>query len=574
MTGSLPRRCSLTVFLYIAIWGWLSIASQPAQGGGITYLPNTTSKDVMGPHPNLSLLTWQLPQGLLVADRLASGNKNRYGAAFEPAYSASEWFLIRITARSQDQGHLRNHGLSHDPSHRDVATNLSGFGTIHLFDDGVFLIEVPQNRLSELAQVSGEKVRIPLTPPPAGWDRVFRPTPTPFPQKEDEQLSKVAFIQEVDADSFYQTLQEITGATTFWHDGSEHTVSTRYYNTADKELVGEYLATILTNYGYSVEFDEFVYNGWICRNIVATKLGTTTPDEYVVVGGHYDSTSPIGYSLAPGAEDNGSGTSLVMEVARIAANREFQKSVQFVLFDSEEQGLNGSYHFVDEAITDGRNIVAAITADMVTWYASHYAVIIEGETPWEWLMTIMESNVDTFTNLGYRKDYFSWGSDHVPFQQAGIAAFLAIDWDWNSYPHYHQTTDTWDNVAATAEIGVEITKACAGTLADLAILLPPISNVGDHPPGPAVALEAHPNPFNPQVSITYRLQESGLGQLAVFDLSGRRLVILASGLLADGDHTVTWDGRDAHGRMLSSGIYICFLETENANTSLKLNLTR
>jgi hypothetical protein len=148
--------------------------------------------------------------------------------------------------------------------------------------------------------------------------------------------------------------------------------------------------------------------------------------------------------------------------------------VQFVLFDSEEQGLNGSEHFVDEAVADGRVIVSAITADMVTWYSSNYGVIIEGETEWETLMSVMEDAVADHTTLNSRKDYYSWGSDHVPFQQAGIPAFLAIDWDWGSYPHYHQTSDTWANVASTAHIGYEITQACAATLAEVAGLQPPV----------------------------------------------------------------------------------------------------
>ena len=85
---------------------------------------------------------------------------------------------------------------------------------------------------------------------------------------------------------------------------------------------------------------------------------------------------------------------------------------------------------------------------MACSYDTNFGVIIEGETPWESLMTVMEDAVADHTELNSRKDYNSWGSDHVPFQQAGIPAFLAIDWDWNSYPHYHESTDDWGNLAA------------------------------------------------------------------------------------------------------------------------------
>ena len=56
----------------------------------------------------------------------------------------------------------------------------------------------------------------------------------------------------------------------------------------------------------------------------------------------------------------------------------------------------------------------------------------------------------------------------MPFQQAGIPAFLAIDLDWGSYPHYHETSDTWDEVEATVGIALQIARAAAGTLADVA----------------------------------------------------------------------------------------------------------
>ena len=128
-----------------------------------------------------------------------------------------------------------------------------------------------------------------------------------------------AFVALFDEAAFQQVLREISGAVSFIHDGSPRGVKTRYHDSADKNLVGDYLFEKLVGYGYTVEFDDFIYNGTPCRNLVATKTGVTSPDEYVVVGGHYDSTSEQPAALAPGAEDNGSGSSLVMEVARMAA---------------------------------------------------------------------------------------------------------------------------------------------------------------------------------------------------------------------------------------------------------------
>ena len=155
----------------------------------------------------------------------------------------------------------------------------------------------------------------------------------------------------------------------------------------------------------------------------------------------------------------------------------------------------------------GRTIVSAITADMVSFYDDDYGVIIEGETPWESLMTVMEDAVADYTTLSSRKDYSSWGSDHVPFQQAGIPAFLAIDWDWGSYPHYHESTDNWANVAATAHIGSEITQACAATLAEVAGLRS-MSSFRVSPFGSFDAEGQSGGPFTP-ASMDYTVENAG-----------------------------------------------------------------
>ncbi len=561
MIRYIARGFFTLALLTCIICGWLLTDSPKASAAGITYLPGAKSTDVVGTQPNLSVLTWQLPGGVLVVDRLTAEPvpTSRFGEAFQPVYELAEWFLVRAEEYLGQPG--------------DAVSDLQALGTIHLADGAFYLVEIPTENLAEFTRLPLRKNPLLLTPPPPGWDSYpVSPILGDASAKRDESLVQ-AFVDQVDPAAYCLLLQEISGATSFWHEGAEHTVTTRYYNTADNDLVAAYLASVLTDYGYVVQFDEFPYNGYTCRNVVATKVGTIFQDEFVVLGGHYDSTSPV-HSLAPGAEDNGSGTTVVMEVARIAAEHQFERSLQFVLFDSEEQGLNGSYHFVDVAVATGRNIVAAIIADMVTWYSSHYAVIIEGDEPWEWLMTTMENNVSSFTPLGSRKDYFSWGSDHVPFQQAGISAFLAIDWDWNNYPHYHQTTDTWAQIAATAEIGTQITKACAATLADVAGLLPAATAITDDLPQVAVHLQAFPNPFNPQVTIAFELAASGPGRLAVYDLAGRRLVILADGELPAGPQSVIWNGHDQQGRALGSGTYLCRLETVDGHRCLKLNLTR
>jgi len=90
------------------------------------------------------------------------------------------------------------------------------------------------------------------------------------------------------------------------------------------------------------------------------------------------------------------------------------------------------------------------------------------------------------------------------------------------------------------------------------------------PPAVTIGLEAWPNPFNPTVRIAFDLERPTTGRLSVYDVSGRKLVELASGNLEAGRHVVVWDGRDSNGRALSSGTYIAKLDGDGVSQSLKL----
>jgi len=466
----------------------------------ISYLPGVDRAGAveLGLEPSAALLTWELPGGLLVVDRTSTAEGLAAARPFTSTFPRSEWFLVDARARR----------LGDRPTALTLE-RLEEHAVVHLVDGGFALCEIPFAGLATFPAHAFELQRIPAGLPPTGWQGYARYVSAAQHRRglRANAGDVAAFVALFDEAAFQQMLKEISGAVSFMHNGNPHTVSTRYYSSADKTLVGEYLHDKLASYGYAVAFDHFQHSGSPCRNLVATKMGTTWPDEYVVVGAHYDSTSEQPGSLAPGAEDNGSGSCLAMEIARMAATLEFDRSVQFVLFDAEEQGLVGSQHFVNDAVGTGRVIVSAIIADMVTYYSSNFAVIIEGETAWESLMAQMESAVATHTSLGSRKDYYSWGSDHVPFQQAGIPAFLDIDWDWSAYPHYHHSTDSWANVASTAHIGSEITRACAATLADVAGL----RSVHDFRVSPGGAFQAEGplgGPFTP-ASTVYTVENTG-----------------------------------------------------------------
>ena len=105
-------------------------------------------------------------------------------------------------------------------------------------------------------------------------------------------------------------------------------------------------------------------------NVVATLRGTdpTARDRVYVVGAHYDSrvTDVLNAtSDAPGANDDGSGTAAVIELARVMAPRPTEATIVFVAFAGEEQGLFGSDHFAELAKQNGWNIQGVLNMDIV-----------------------------------------------------------------------------------------------------------------------------------------------------------------------------------------------------------------
>jgi len=93
-------------------------------------------------------------------------------------------------------------------------------------------------------------------------------------------------------------------------------------------------------------------------------------------------------------------------------------------------------------------------------------------------------------------------------------------------------------------------------------------------PAATALLQNYPNPFNPSTEIRYVLAVQSDVSLEVYDLLGRHVRSLASGMEAAGLHTVSWDGRDAAGREVSSGLYFYRLRTAGAVQARRMMLLR
>ena len=186
--------------------------------------------------------------------------------------------------------------------------------------------------------------------------------------------------------------------------------------------------------------------GWT-KNIVGLLPGSdeNLKDEYIVVGAHMDhnGVDAEGF-IYPGADDNGSGTCLVMELARsmIANGERPKRSIIFVLFAAEEQGLLGSKHFVSNLPVPEENIVAMFNFDMVGRGNGNINIAGTENFPEMWDIVKNFFPAEKLKNLG--KFRAGANSDHYPFQERGIPAFFFIS--AGQHPEYHRTDDKSDKI--------------------------------------------------------------------------------------------------------------------------------
>ncbi|MEM0994535.1 MAG: M28 family peptidase [Bacteroidota bacterium] len=188
----------------------------------------------------------------------------------------------------------------------------------------------------------------------------------------------------------------------------------------------------------------------------------TMKDEVVVVTAHYDHLGKRGQSIYNGADDNGSGTSTVLEVAEALAKAKAagagpRRSILVMLVSGEEKGLLGSQYYAENPIFPLENTVANVNVDMVgrvdKKYTANpnYIYVIGSDRLSTELHEINETANQNYTNLVLDYTYnddndpnrYYYRSDHYNFAKKGIPAIFYFN---GTHEDYHRSTDTVDKI--------------------------------------------------------------------------------------------------------------------------------
>jgi Zn-dependent M28 family amino/carboxypeptidase len=197
-------------------------------------------------------------------------------------------------------------------------------------------------------------------------------------------------------------------------------------------------------------------------NVIGIVRGTQplSASEAIIVGAHYDHLGVSGRSnrepeaggqVNNGADDNASGTALVLEMARVAARQptRFKRTVIFALFAGEEVGLLGSRYFVQHAPVSIRRTMAMVNLDMVG--RANGRVMIGGPLAQSPRLTALKAS-STLRFDDFHQGYGDDSSDNDPFEHERVPTLLFFT---GFHDDYHRPSDDWDRIDArgAAEIG-------------------------------------------------------------------------------------------------------------------------
>lgn len=407
----------------------------------------------------------------------------------------------------------------------------SAYGRI-LLDDGVqVLLRASPRDAERLAEAGVELRALALHPKPLRTSPSARTYPvaiTPDPLIQ-------SMMDQVTSTTVYSYAGGLSGEWSVEIGGSPYTITTRHTSSGEPlqkatQFVGEHLSGL----GLDVE-----YHTWDTSyppNVIGELTGELYPDEIVIICGHLDDM-PSG-PVAPGADDNASGSVATLIAADILTRYRWAYTLHFALWTGEEQGLLGSAAYAQRAYNAGENIVGVLNLDMIAWNTLGSNPDIDVHANSSIPATLDLANLFADVVDAYDLDLVpqivpngSGASDHASFWDYGYTAILGIEdyYGTNDFnPNYHTTDDLL--VHLNIPYFADFVKASVGTFAhmgsplgDMGYLTGAVSSVDTGAPFAGATVEAALDPYRTWTETT---ETSGVYQLEV--LSGTYTVTVTA----------------------------------------------
>jgi hypothetical protein len=289
-----------------------------------------------------------------------------------------------------------------------------------------------------------------------------------FPQSPVVQQ----ILDSVNLDSLSYFVGELSGEIPTIVDGTLQTISSRHKDHLGNHLAETYLKQKMQSYGLPTTIQSCLPYSTTAKNVLATQVGTQFPNKKYIICAHYDDfTFDI---IAPGADDNASGTAAVIESARIFSQHSFPFTTVYALWDEEEQGIIGSSYYATQATNVGDSILGVINMDMIAYDSNDDGICnvhnrdVGSST--QLYNKMLEVNTQYEINLNmvsYDPGYTF--SDHASFWEKGFGAILLIEDENDFNKYYHSVNDLLQYF--NKSYFVKSVKLALATLASLAMNL-------------------------------------------------------------------------------------------------------
>ena len=316
--------------------------------------------------------------------------------------------------------------------------------------------------------------------------------------------------------------------------------------------------------GQMVE-DPFTYTGStaICKNLVVTKTGTLYPNTYVIICAHYDTIT------GTGTNDNGSGTNVLLETARLLQSIPTEYSIKFIHFSGEEAGLYGSQHDVSSVVngtTPKLDIRLVFNIDQVGGVAgqTNNSITCERDMSNTPSTNNAASNTKTnelitcvglYTNLNTLLAN-AYSSDYIPFEDNNevITGF----YETNESSVTHTANDFLVNMDPVYTYNV--TKAAVGAMLHFAIAN--TSVLSNETFNTDNQVTVYPNPAKNNLYINKGTLDAKNYAVKIVDINGK--------IVSEKEFNNSQLTEQLSVSQLSSGIYMCVISTENKQIFKKL----
>lgn len=175
-------------------------------------------------------------------------------------------------------------------------------------------------------------------------------------------------------------------------------------------------------------------------NVIGELRGSEKPDEFVILGAHLDS-----WALGTGALDNGCNAALVIDALRAikASGVVPIRTIRFVLFSGEEEGLMGSRAYAMKHRTELDKAAGVIIFDSGTGKTTGFSTGGRRD-----VISIAQQLISPLAQFGVKQldPTMEWGTDHFDFMLEGVPTFVADQEEANYLENYHAVSDTYDKV--------------------------------------------------------------------------------------------------------------------------------